>query len=62
MIDQKTLKKSAEECQISVSTAFTWRHKILEALGELTDKTYLTGVVEADPLRLNYQCERRWGP
>ena len=53
MIDQKTLKKSAEECQISVSTAFTWRHKILEALGELTDKTYLTGVVEADETFFN---------
>ena len=53
MIDQKTLKKSAEECQISVSTAFTWRHKILEALGKLTDKTYLTGVVEADETFFN---------
>ena len=33
MMDQKTLKRSSEECHISMSTAFTWRHKILNTLG-----------------------------
>ena len=47
MLDQKTLKQSSVECDISISTAFTWRHKILDTLSELTEKAYLTGVVEA---------------
>ena len=46
MMDQKTLKKTSEECNISISTAFTWRHKILDTLDELTEKAYLTGTVE----------------
>ena len=38
MLDQKTLKQSSAECDISISTAFTWRHKILDTLSELTEK------------------------
>ena len=53
MLDKKTLRQSSEECHISVSTAFTWRHKILDALSELTERTYLTGVVEADETFFN---------
>ena len=53
MIDRKTLKETADECHISVSTAFTWRHKILDTLSELTEKTYLTGTVEADETFFN---------
>ena len=53
MLDQKTLKQTSEECNISMSTAFTWRHKILDALGELTEKAYLTGIVEADETFFN---------
>ena len=53
MMDQKTLKQTSEECHISMSTAFTWRHKILDTLGELTEKTWLTGVVEADETFFN---------
>ncbi|MCR5251808.1 MAG: hypothetical protein K6E50_14510, partial [Lachnospiraceae bacterium] len=30
MMDQKTLKQSSDECHISMSTAFSWRHKILD--------------------------------
>ena len=41
MLDQKTLKQSSAECDISISTAFTWRHKILDTLSELTEKAYL---------------------
>ena len=53
MMDKKTLKQSSEECHISMSTAFTWRHKILDTLSELTEKTRLTGVVEADETFFN---------
>jgi len=53
MMDQKTLKRSSEECHISMSTAFTWRHKILDTLRELTEKVYLTGIVEADETFFN---------
>ena len=35
MMDQKTLKQTSDECHISISTAFTWRHKILDALRKL---------------------------
>ena len=48
MLDRKTLKETSEECGISMTTAFTWRHKVLDALHEMTDKVYLDGVVEAD--------------
>ena len=53
MLEQKTLKKTSEECRISMSTAFTWRHKILDTLSELTERTYLTGIVEADETFFN---------
>lgn len=52
-MDKKTLEKSAAACNISKSTAFTWRHKILGALKELADKTFLTGIVEADETFFN---------
>ncbi|MCQ2511440.1 MAG: IS1595 family transposase, partial [Lachnospiraceae bacterium] len=44
----KTLKSTAEDCGISVPTAFFWRHKILDALNKTSEKVYLTGTVEAD--------------
>jgi hypothetical protein len=53
MLEQKTLKKASEECHISMSTAFIWRHKILDTLSELTERTYLTGIVEADETFFN---------
>ncbi len=53
MMDQKTLADTSEECHISMSTAFTWRHKILDTLDKLTKKTYLTGTVEADETFFN---------
>lgn len=53
MMDKKTLAQSAEECRISLSTAFAWRHKILDALRELAGKVYLDGTVEADETFFN---------
>ena len=48
MIDRKTLREASEECGISMSTAFSWRHKILDALHEMNGKVLLDGTVEAD--------------
>ena len=53
MLDGKTLRETAEECSISVTTAFSWRHKILDGLRELTEKVYLDGIVEADETFFN---------
>ncbi|MDY3828202.1 MAG: hypothetical protein SOZ71_05400, partial [Clostridium sp.] len=38
---QNSLKDCAEKCKISVSTAFFWRHRILDAIREITNKQVL---------------------
>ena len=43
-----TLDKSAERCGITHGTAFTWRHKILDAVGKGVENDGLSGIVEAD--------------
>lgn len=48
MIEKYSLRKTAKTCNISLSTAFYWRHKILDALQKMQDKVELDGVVEAD--------------
>jgi len=48
MLEHKTLKETAAECEMSVSTAFSWRHKILDAVSDLAENVFLTGIVEAD--------------
>jgi transposase-like protein len=47
MIEGVTLPKIAEELQIHISTAFYWRHKILNALRSLGFTT-LKGIIESD--------------
>lgn len=47
MIDGMTLPKIAEELEIHTSTAFYWRHKILNALRSLGFST-LKGIIESD--------------
>lgn len=42
------LDKSAERCGICHRTAFTWRHKILDAIGKGAEGDSLSGIVEAD--------------
>ena len=44
MLNKKTLKESSQICSLSITTAFIWRHKILDALSELVDKVYLDGM------------------
>ena len=34
MLDGLSIRKSAEECGISLQTSFVWRHKILDALSK----------------------------
>lgn len=48
MMGQKTLRESADECGISMGTAFHWRHKILDSLRPVADRVCIGGVVEAD--------------
>lgn len=48
MIEKYPLRKCAKECGISLSNAFIWRHKILDALQNMMDNVTLDGVVEAD--------------
>lgn len=48
MIEKNSLHKTAKICNISVATAFTWRHKILDALQNMMNEVELDGIVEAD--------------
>ena len=59
MAEGLTLDESAERCGISHKTAFTWRHKILDAMSKNEDGSGLDGIVEADEtfLRVSYKGE-----
>ena len=48
MIEKYPLRKCAEICEISLSTAFEWRHKILDALQNMMKDVELDGIVQAD--------------
>lgn len=48
MIEKYTLAKCAKICDISIPTAFYWRHKILNALQNMMNEVELDGVVQAD--------------
>lgn len=61
LMDKKTLKESAEECEISMGTAFLWRHKILDALEEMEGKVCLEGTVQADETFLNVSYKGNHG-
>ena len=47
MVEGKTLKEVSEELEIHISTAFYWRHKVLNALNVMAPDE-LIGVVESD--------------
>ena len=57
MINKLPLRNCAEECEITLPTAFAWRHKILDALQNIMEKVKLKGVIEADEtfFRLSYK-------
>ena len=48
MMQKHSIRKSAKICDISIATAFAWRHKILDALSNMMNEILLSGVVEAD--------------
>lgn len=48
LVDGASLCRCAEECHISVQTAFLWRHKILHALQADQDNRILSGIIEVD--------------
>ena len=48
MVRKIPLRKTASICRINLATAFTWRHKILDALTNMMDGITLEGVVECD--------------
>ena len=50
---QNSLKDCAEKCKISVSTAFFWRHRILDAIREITNKQVLKDKIQCDETYFN---------
>ncbi len=46
MIKKYSLRKCAKDCGISLSNAFIWCHKILDAPQNMRDEFTLDGVVE----------------
>lgn len=47
MLSGATLEKTAKRTGISIPTAFSWRHKVLDVLKNIEDEV-LSGIVEAD--------------
>jgi hypothetical protein len=63
MLDSLSIRNSAKALEISISTAFRWRHRFLENLEKIQPKS-LTGLVEADEtffLR-SYKVQRKGIP
>ena len=61
MSEGLSLDKTAERCGITHPTAFVWRHKVLDAIGEALKGTELTGIVEADEafLPVSYKGDKK---
>lgn len=48
LVEKQSLRKIAKTCNIHLSTAFAWRHKILDALQNIQNEVKLDGIVEVD--------------
>lgn len=61
MSEGLSLDKTAERCGITHATAFVWRHKVLDAIGEAQKGTELTGIAEADEafLPVSYKGDKK---
>lgn len=57
LLDGFTLEECAKRCNISVRTAFLWRHKILNALSEQSFNHEYSGLIEMDEMfvRISYK-------
>lgn len=55
-----SIRKAAQICGISVTTSFLWRHKFLDVLQQIADKTKVGGIVEADEtyVKLSFKGSR----
>ena len=70
-MDRLPLRECARRCEISLDTAFKWRHRLLDSLQKIHGAVRLAGVVEVDEVyfsiatkdqrsfRLNWQAENR---
>lgn len=54
MLEGKTLRECAAEVDITLRTAFRWRHVIMEALRQMDEDTQHEGLVEADETYFRY--------
>jgi transposase-like protein len=52
MIEGISIRKAASKLKVTMSTIFTWRHKILASLSESNNQDF-TGIVECDDKQLN---------
>lgn len=61
MVDKFSISKAAEICEISTHTAFTWRHKILDAIIAYTKEPKLKNIIEADEtfFKLSFKGTRK---
>jgi len=49
MMDGRSIRRSAELCELNTRTAFMWRHKVLDALAQYHgSQPLMKGIVEAD--------------
>lgn len=53
LIKGESLRRTAMDCGISVSTAFFWRHKVLDALEVVAKGTKVAGIVQMDETFFN---------
>lgn len=47
-MDRLPLRECARRCEISLDTAFKWRHRLLDSLQKIHGAVRLAGVVEVD--------------
>jgi transposase-like protein len=59
--DALSVRKTAELCDVAVSTAFRWRHRFLHG-AKTKQPSQLSGIVEADEtfFRRSFKGSRRW--
>jgi transposase-like protein len=59
--DALSVRKTAEVCDVAVSTAFRWRHRFLRT-AKTKQPSQLSGIVEADEtfFRRSFKGSRRW--